>query len=97
MEREAISYETGNGVEKTLPAPEVETGKADHITVSKLVEKRKEMLQGLNSIKAEQEATKDRLRDLDISRGRTEGALITLTGLIADIDPSVAQQLQQGG
>jgi len=102
MEQEAIAHELSNGIEKMgslgAPAPGVEAVKAkpDSLVLSALVEKREKMLQGLNSVKSQREAVAQRLKELETSVSRTEGAFYTLEQLIGEIDPALLQQLQGG-
>jgi hypothetical protein len=85
-----------NGVEKDAPAAILEHEKPTSIGLSELLEQHKEMLQGLNSLKARREATAQLLKDLETSEHRTEGAVITLEGQIRSIDPSALQPQAAG-
>lgn len=98
MEQEAIAHELSNGIEKHAPTPDVEAVKAKpaSLALSALVEKREKMLQGLNSVKSQREAVAQRLKELETSVSRTEGALFTLEQLIVEIDPALLQQMQGG-
>ena len=97
MESEATIPVMTNGVEKTAPLPESVTPlptKTDSVGLGNLMEKREKMIQGLNSVKAQREALQARLKEMDLSISRTEGAIYGYETLIYEIDPSVLQQAQ---
>jgi hypothetical protein len=93
-----------NGMEKgVLPLPDgaapakgdgAEPPKQPTIALQNLMEKREKMMQGLNSVKAQREAIQERLKELETSVSRTEGALYTLETLIQELDPQALQQPQ---
>jgi len=94
MEAEATVHTMTNGVEKD--APSFEPAKEDTIALAKLIDKREKMVQGLNSVRAQREATQQRLKDLETSVSRTEGAVYALESLITEIDPELLQRMAGG-
>lgn len=70
------------------------------VALSKLVDRREKLIQGLNAARAQKEAITQRLKDIELSIGRTEGAVITVENFINEIDPGLldrmAQAQQQG-
>jgi len=99
MEAEAAVHTSSNGALAHAPAPipDMAQGRAESIGLSKLMERRDKMAQGLNSISAELEAAEQRVEDLKTSKARTQGALIILNQLCEELDPTALQAAQQGG
>jgi hypothetical protein len=93
MEQQAEISTMQNGFEGSGPSHMIDP--AQGIDLKALLDKRDKMLQGLNSLKADCEAMKKQVEDQEYSIKRTEGALIMLTNLITEINPSVLQS-QQG-
>jgi hypothetical protein len=92
MEAEATVNIPMNGVEKTAPVPEVMTDKPNGIALANLLDKRDKMIQGLNSAKAQKDAVKQQLENIELAISRTEGAIYGYETLINELDPSVLQQ-----
>lgn len=95
METEAIANPSVNGVEKTAPMPSLEPMRdvKKSIELAYLKDKRDQHVQNLNNLRSEREAIIQRQKELDISVGRTEGAIITFNNLIAELDPAEAQRM----
>lgn len=96
MEAEATVRTMSNGVEKSAPVPSGDQERPSAISLSDLLDQHKELLQGLNTIKAQREATAQRLKDLETAEQRTLGALIANEQWITKIDPNALQQAAGG-
>jgi hypothetical protein len=94
MEVEATLHSMSNGVEKDAPSPILEQDKSGGISLSDLLAQHKELLQGLNNVKAQREATAQRLKDLETTEQRTLGALITNEQWIMKINPNALQEAE---
>jgi hypothetical protein len=103
MEAEATVRTTHNGVDAGsplgAPSPIIEHDKPSHVPTREgsvelktLLDKYEKMIQGLNSLKADEEAMVQQLEDQRTSRKRTEGAVIVLRGLIEELDPTALQR-----
>jgi SMC interacting uncharacterized protein involved in chromosome segregation len=91
MEAEATVRPMNNGIEKSEINPEPVVLGSDALSLSKLMDKREKMLQGLNSIKSDKDSLKEQVAELEERIKRTEGALIMLTSLIQELDPTALQ------
>lgn len=102
MESQVEAPISTNGVEKIDDLSQTDVvGKKDvgpSVGVKALTERRAKMVQGLNNAKSQREALSDRLKEVEVTISRTEGAIITLEGLIQEIDPEEMNRIyQQGG
>lgn len=93
MEAEATVRSMNNGMDRNGQTIDVPVnGKQHSVELDVLKDRREKMMQGLNSLKADLDAMKKQIEDQEVSISRTEGALILLSNLITEIDPTALQQ-----
>ena len=96
METQELISNNHRVVNETIPPMNSQPQQAS-MPLDSIKERREKMIQGLNSVKAERDAIEQRLKDLETSVSRTEGAVIALNNLIAELDPEEAQRMGMGG